>query len=253
MFDFTQVAGAESHNPEIGAESFEGHEPAFPPSQTPTLPPAKRDPFDMAKVKADLEPYRKAVESMAFQASKHQVTDDKSNGEAVGMAGQAKRLGKDIEDERKRIIKDPSQFVKSVNGLVKEFTAMLDEIEAGLKKKIGTYQYQQEMKRREAERKAQEEAAALQAKLDAEAKEKNIEAPKVIAPVAAAAPKVTRTDNGVSAHTRKVWKCEVTDESQVPRDFCVPSQTLLNEAVKKGVREIPGCRIFEDVQTVLRT
>jgi hypothetical protein len=34
----------------------------------------------------------------------------------------------------------------------------------------------------------------------------------------------------------------------VPREYCIPDNQKIRDAVKMGIREIPGCRIFEDMQ-----
>lgn len=159
-------------------------------------------------------------------------------------------------------------------------------IEATLKLKILGYQTRVEMERRKKEEEARRVAAELQARLDAEAAEANRKAEedarkkaieeaqaagagaveiaeKVQAAVAAAkenaieAPSVpelvvpqtsgaVRTENGGAAYGAKNWVCTIVDPSLVPREFCAPVQKLLNDAVKQGVRSIPGCEIKEE-------
>jgi len=109
------------------------------------------------------------------------------------------------------------------------------------------------LERREAERKAQEEVRKLQAKLDAQAKKTGVAPIQVQAPVMVPQKTVSRSDNGSAAHIRRVWKAEIVDVQAVPREFCSPDMRLINEAVKAGIREVPGLRIFEDIQTILRT
>jgi hypothetical protein len=137
--------------------------------------------------------------------------------------------------------------------MAKMFTAPAGEIETLLKRKLSAYQAQRELERRKAEeeiRKAQEE---LYRKQQEDAKKHHVEAPPPPAPIPIKAETVTRSETGASAHVRKVWKAEVLDAVQVPREFCEPSMKLINEAVKGGVREIKGVRIWEDLQTILRT
>ena len=62
---------------------------------------------------------------------------------------------------------------------------------------------------------------------------------------------IIRTEQG-SASIRKAWKGEITDASQVPFQFCSPDQRKIDEAVKGGIREIPGVRIYEHITTVMR-
>jgi len=211
------------------------------------------NPFDLDAVKEKFGPYKEALKTMQTQAAAHEVTDAETLTQATTMAGEAKRLSKKADNLRKDLIADHQSFVKKVNAFTKQFAGPLTAIETGLKRKIGTYQYQAELKRREAERQAREKAEALQKKLDAEAKEKNVEPVKVQAPVMPTAPNVSRGEDGSSASIRRVWTFEVTDPAAVPREYCAPDPKLIREAVKAGVREIAGVNVFEDVQTVLRT
>lgn len=168
-----------------------------------------------------------------------------------------------------------------------------DSIEIVLKGKITAYQSKVELERRKQEEAARKAAAEFQAKLDAEAAEANrkareaaekkaeeearakkasneeIEAAKKAAADEAAkhevhAPQVpdmiipkqetvTRTETGTSSHQVKTWKCYVERPELVPREYCVPDGRILNQAVKMGVRDIPGCRIEEVNDTRFRT
>lgn len=59
-----------------------------------------------------------------------------------------------------------------------------------------------------------------------------------VAPVQVESPKV-------SGFTTR-WTYEITDEASVPRQYCEVSSSLINKAIKEGIREIPGVRIFEE-------
>ncbi|MBW2094182.1 MAG: hypothetical protein JRI80_04770, partial [Deltaproteobacteria bacterium] len=211
------------------------------------------DPFDLDRVKARFNKHLETIENMLNQANEHRVDSEETVQQAVAMAGDSKRLGKDLEAKRKEIVKAPNQYVRSVNAFVKNFTRPLNKIEAVLKTKIAHYQYQLELERREQERKAKEEAARLQVQLKKEAQEKGVEPAKVVPIAVPEADKVVRSGAGASAHTRRVWKAEIVDPDAVPREFCSPDIKKINEAVKAGIREMAGVRIWEDVQTILRT
>jgi hypothetical protein len=217
----------------------------------PALVDSKR--FDMESVKISFNRYHQAIKEMGIQAQEYKIGSEESLKGAVAMAGQVKSLFKEIEDQRKATVSNPNKFVKSVNGFVKEFTSKLGRIETVLKSKIGQYQYQRELERREAERKAQEEAEALQKRLDEEAKERGVEPIKVETPVIPKDESVARAETGASAHVRKQWKGEILDPGKVPRTFCSPDMVKINEAIRAGIREIPGVKIYEDISTVLRT
>ena len=48
-----------------------------------------------------------------------------------------------------------------------------------------------------------------------------------------------------SASLTEVWDYEITDESIVPREYCVPSAAKLRSAVNHGIRQMNGIRIYQ--------
>uniref|UniRef100_A0A6M3JV58 Uncharacterized protein n=1 Tax=viral metagenome TaxID=1070528 RepID=A0A6M3JV58_9ZZZZ len=129
--------------------------------------------------------------------------------------------------------------------------------------------------REEAEKKATEEkerqekerqdAIALQAKLNLEADESGVERVSVhipevtvsdILPSMPETPVTPKTEKVITDHgSSKIessWICIIIDANQVPRNFCVPDQKLLNAAIDAGVREIPGCKIEEIFESKVR-
>jgi len=178
-------------------------------------------------------------------------------GQPVAMRAQAKQLDKKLVDKGKEIISEPDNFVKSVRSFINGFRDRLSTINTNLKHKETQFTYQQELQRRERERKAKEEVEALQRKLDKDAKKKGVEPVKVSAPVVAEKPKVTRTESG-SSHLRMEWAYKVEHPEQVPHEYrlCIPDEKrggLIDSAVKQGIREIPGVKIFEKPSSIWRS
>ncbi len=107
-----------------------------------------------------------------------------------------------------------------------------------------------EMKAKQAEEEARLEAERIkleQDKRDLEAEKARIEAEKKEAELqkereAKEKELAKQKVKGI----RKTWKYEVVDTTKVPRNFCVPSDQLIREAIKNGVREIPGVRIYSE-------
>jgi hypothetical protein len=58
----------------------------------------------------------------------------------------------------------------------------------------------------------------------------------------AQAVKLIMPTTGIRAYT----KFEIIDASLVPRQYCSPDQTLINQALKLGIKEIAGLRIFTE-------
>jgi chromosome segregation ATPase len=271
--------------------------------------------YDLDIIRPRFEDYKAEAARIATDAKALVVKDDESLNAAVMLGGNAKKIAKAIDVQRKEITFEYSEFVKGVNGIAKQITDSLDEAEKVAKQKIGQHQARIEMERRKAEEAARKAAAELQAKLKAEADEANrkareeaaaiaraeiearqkadaearakkdvesksdaearaireaeevraaienaeaeakkheIEAPTVIAPVIPETRKAVRTESA-SAHQRKVWSFEVTDAAQVPNEYKLVDDALIRDAVKMGIRAIPGVRIFEETKTVFRT
>jgi len=118
---------------------------------------------------------------------------------------------------------------------------------------------------KDSQEKERQEAIALQQKLNLEADEADV--PRVQVPIPEAveqpvmplAPEVPAmpqqkkvvTDHG-SAKTEMVWVCIIKNPDDVPRLYCSPDQDKLDDAVERGVREIPGCEIIQEPITRIR-
>lgn len=222
------------------------------PETIETLP-TTRSALDLEAAKRAFEPYRLKILDAQQYADHLQVQDDGSEKEAIDAAARSKKLLNALETERKRVIEAPDKFVRSVNAFCRTFKEPLDGVASTLRQKIATYQFQKELERRKIQKAMEEEAARLQAKLKAEAAKAGIEAPPLM-PVPAPRPdSITRTEGGASASIRTQWTGEITDPDQVPREYCSPDQGKITQAVKAGIREIPGIRIYEKPVTVLRS
>jgi len=224
---------------------------AIPEELKPKLP-ATYQPFDLDQVKERFSSYIEKIDSIMEEAQGLIVDTDGTNEEAVALGTSAKQILKKIEDQRKEIIEEPGQYVKSVNSFCKIFTEKLEKIETLMKQKIAQYRAVQEQRRREAELAAKKASDDLQKKLDLEAKKTGTEAVKVETPIIPKQETVTRSETG-SAYGRKVWTFKIIDVQAVPREYLVVSETLIRDAVKAGVRTIPGVEIFEEVRTSFRT
>jgi hypothetical protein len=51
---------------------------------------------------------------------------------------------------------------------------------------------------------------------------------------------------------RMVWSFEVENLSTVPRDFLMLDEQKIRNAIRAGIREIPGIKVFQKQQTVYR-
>ena len=223
------------------------------PQETGVIP---IKPMDLEAVKLNLKAaYDGAIDNLVETADAHQVTDDDTEKAAIEMAAASKRLNKGIETERKAQIAEPDAFVRGLNGLCRGFRDRLAKIESGLKVKIGNHQYKKELERRKRVLAAEKEAERLRKEAAKEAKKAKVEPPAIeFVPVVVKKETVTRTDSGASAHIRMSWKMtEIVDFKKVPDEYKELDTKKVNAAIKAGTLQIPGLKIEEVADTVLRT
>lgn len=189
---------------------------------------------------------------------------------------EAAEIGKDIK-RRAKMVQDLFAPIKAAAHEAhrvacdreRAMLSPLQDAEKRIKGLMSAYTAEQERKRREAEeaarrareeaaRKALEEAVALEQQGKQEQADAALEEADIMAatPVAVAQP-VTPT-KGVT--TKKVWEVQIVDPSAVPISVAgIVIRPVDEMAIKKlantskGQISIPGVRIVEKVQTILRT
>jgi len=143
-----------------------------------------------------------------------------------------------------------------------------ERIEVKRKKEEEKQRKQDEIRRKKERRQAEKEAKIAEKKLAKEnlSKKKAADAQKIIDDEKQAkqdeldkqgeefVPEVDiKQENTVhsesgAARMRKVWKFEIENEKQIPKAYLTVDEVKIRKAIKGGVREIPGIRIYEDEQ-----
>jgi hypothetical protein len=235
--DFSQVGE------EIAKKSKVRH---LPKRMIESGPPA------IEPIQKELEQYKPKLAELEKQAKELKVIDQETFQISIDGAGTAKGLVKAIEGRRTELGNPYREFINKVNNAAKFFTDPLKRVAQEFSRKGGDYQYQLELAEKKKQKLIEEANAKLQADLDKQAKKDGVEAP-VVMPVTLPKPEtVTHTAGGHSQHLRKMWVGEIEDPKKVPHEYCVPDQKLINQAVKMGVREISGVKIYEKVSAVHR-
>ena len=216
------------------------------------VPKPVGEPPMIEPIQKELEKYRPKLAELEKQAKELKVIDEETFQMSIDGAGTAKGLVKTLEGRKGEITSPYREFINKVNNIAKVFTEPLKRVASEFSRKSGDYQYQQELARKKQEKAIEEERKKLQEKLDAQAKKDKVEAPKVIEVVLPKPQTVIHTAGGHSQHLRKMWVGEIVHPEKVPHEYCVPDQKLINQAVKMGVREIPGVKIYEKVSAVHR-
>jgi len=185
------------------------------------------------------------------------IKDQETNELALTIATRLKKLRSNLEKRRHHFVDEPYKYFKAVNNFFGRLTDPMEAEEKALGRKSGAYRMVLEQERRRQQAEQDAEAEKLRKKMEEEAKAsaeegKHFELLPVLAPVVAEVPKVTRVEEGSASH-RRDWTFEITDAGQVPREYCQPDEKLIRQAVKDGVREIAGVRVFEEYTTLIRT
>jgi hypothetical protein len=149
----------------------------------------------------------------------------------VGIVADRKR----IDDQRTAITKPLNESKRAVDAFFAPVLGALKQAEDLLRCKVADA-----VQRREDANRAALDAARLASETGegsiAEAIARVVDAPAL---------------PGVSI--REVWMFEIVDAKQVPSAYLKVNESLVHEAIKTGVREIPGLRIYAHKATTVRT
>lgn len=225
----------------------------------PEILPAVVDKLNLPAVKQKVKVFDFQIVDLKKKVLEIVVESDEQASFATALAGEIKKLGRDIEAIRVDAVAEPNEFVKGVNAFCKQYfnedkrnLGGLNKLVNTLLQKITDHNTRKEIARREAEKKQDEERQKLQAKLDMEAQEKGVETVALPAVQMTEESKTVKSETGATSYVHKEWICVVESPDLVPREYCVPLQSKLDAAVKQGVREIPGCKVWEKESTRLR-
>jgi len=170
---------------------------------------------------------------------------------ATTLAKQLKLIADDYEAERKAEQRPFDELVKVIRGWYAQRVALVEPARQKVLDAITAFQ-RRERERAEAEEKARREAEAKERR-EAKAKAAGEPPPPPPPPPPPAEPPKTaiKTAYGNTASSRTVWHFEVVDPSKVPLAYLTPDEKAIREAVRSGVREIAGIRIYSEQKAVV--
>lgn len=191
------------------------------------------------------------------------IEDEATEKRAIEFAKQIGAHEKLCDGTRKAIKQPYAEAVKIVDAF---FGGMVDPLKTGrdvVLRKLTAFQTakaEAERKaREEAARIAQEEAAKAIAAVETNADLDNAIAKEEQAVAAVQATEATTADLsrtrgtfGSTASLRTTTEFEVTDLSQVPRQYLMVNEPSIRAAIKGGVKAIDGVRIYQKQSTVVR-
>jgi len=171
---------------------------------------------------------------------------------------------KEIEDVLGYKIRDYKKAEAEIQRRIAEKRA---KEEQEIRRKLIEEEKEKERQRLEKER---EEALARQKILDEQAKKAGVDTVKIDIPEIPDEIKIDESaiivepvieESGIdekikieggTSQMKTKWEVEVIDADKIERQYCEPSMKLLRKAVDAGMKNIEGCRIFEDYKMSTR-
>lgn len=181
------------------------------------------------------------------------ITELSHEARATEFLAQVKRRARIVDDKRKEYVAPLKAVIDNVNADFKSILLPLEEAERIVKKGMVAFRDSEEQKAREAARIEAERKARIaisMAGTEVGTVEEAQDAIMARRDAQAEAPKTVETQSG-KAQFRKTWKFEVVNPSEVTRDLCSPDERIIREAVKNGLREAHGVRIYEESVPVI--
>lgn len=127
---------------------------------------------------------------------------------------QVRKMRNQIEETRKEIVRPHIDFQKAVMKFAKEFGDRLEKIEQTLQEKVSKWMLEQR----------ENPFTSLDA--------------------------IEVEDGKISV--KEEWQYCIEDEDQIPREYLILSEKLISQAVKSGIRNIPGIQIYKSEETQMR-
>jgi hypothetical protein len=195
----------------------------------------------------ELEIARHGVD-LAEQAERAVIDSDEANEKAASLLSMIKGAFNKAEEERRALTDPLNAVIKNLNKRYKDtLTGPLATAEAVIKSKITEY-----LQRKRAE--AEAAAAALREKAERARSEGRKEAliNQAEAALVAGSERTVRGIYGGTASLRKRWVFDVAELDVVPREFLMVDGDKVRDAIKNGVRDIPGIKIYQEETVAAR-
>ena len=191
------------------------------------------------------------AKELVLVADEFAITDEKTLTEAIDVTAQIKAAYDQIESERDQYTRPMLLLKRMADGKFKAITDPLQAAEKKLKSAILAFQRAEQKKIDDAARAQAETERKAQAEHDArtrEAEEKGTILPPPIPAPAPPPPSVAPAygNYGSKATTKSKWVHEVEDLSAVPLKYLQVDDKAVKQAIRDGVRKIPGIKIIDE-------
>lgn len=181
------------------------------------------------------------------------VVDDVGMREATDLLGWIARAKKQVEEKRKFFVDPLNKQVKAINAMFKKYSKPLESADTLLRGKVLSYRREQDRIRREEEERLRKLQEREQKRLEKQAAKKDLPPPPPMpTPQVQEQAKTVHSDFG-SVSAKKVWDFKIIDPAQIPAEFMMVNEKAIRAAVKAGVRNIPGVKIYQREELAVKS
>lgn len=200
--------------------------------------------IDQAEATAQAE--ASACQGFVDSLRQMRISDEAMYQQSAQLLLQVDDKLKTLETTRKSFTKDLNATVKRINAFFRQPIQQYTEAKDAIKKAMSLYQMEKENLRRKALQEAAQAAAPT-----ANSEQPAVQTQAFNVMMAQASRHQVPTAEGT--HTRDVWKFEVVDINQVPREFFDLNSSKVNKVVQalKERANIPGVRVWREKTVVL--
>lgn len=226
----------------------------------PSQAPAQDQPVGLNRdaimrvVESRLENWKAKGDEIIKVANAIVVKDETGHTGAIDHLSKIKGEKNGIEAAKKSL-GDPFRLVyEKINAMFKVIAKPYEDADAMIQKKVKDYlRAKEEAIRQENERRQRE--ADEKAKKDIARSARTGAPPPAPAPPPVRVPEAPKTvagTGGGTATAKRPWKFEIIDETIIPREYLMPNEKFIRAAVNAGKREIPGVRIYQDIELAIK-
>ena len=188
----------------------------------------------------EIQTIQNESQSFIAMANNHLVVDQEGADKANSILQNITQGLKQIEAKRKTFTAPINQSLKEINKTFKDVVAPIEDAKRSLMSRLMDWR-RKEQARIDAEREkaAKEEERRRKIQEAHAAKGHNVK--EEITPVAKPVP-FSMND---TTKTRLTWTYDIEDESKVPREYLEVNRPSITAAVRSGVRQIEGVKIYQ--------
>lgn len=159
---------------------------------------------------------------------------------------------KKAEEKRKFFVSPLNDHVARINAFFRNFTQPLTEMRGVIEPKMLSWRRAEDARIAAEEERIKKEQAAIQRKLEKDAKKNGDPVPQTL-PVPTVAPqaKTVFAENGM-ATVKKNWAWRVKNEDIIPNEYWILDEKKINAAVRAGIRNIRGVEIYQEESLSVR-